>query len=81
MRIKAHESKRNGRTDWLALKEHYDGVGIHTRSIIEAEAILNDLFYSEKFPHIYFEKFEQRLMHVFTVYAKVAKVPMSIHRK
>ena len=72
MRIKAHETDRNGRTDWMALKEHYEGVGIHAFDIIEAEAIITDLFYSgEKFPHMYWEKFEQRLTHAFTVYAKV----------
>ena len=54
MKIKVHESLRNGRTDWMALKEHYEGIGIHAFDIIEAEAILRDLFYSgEKFPHVY----------------------------
>ena len=72
MRIKAHEAKRDGRIDWLALKEHYEGVGIHAFDIIEAETTLTDLFYSgERFPHMYWEKFEQRLTHAFTVYAKV----------
>ena len=72
MKIKVHESLRNGRMDWIALKEHYEGIGIHAFDIIEAESILNDLFYSgEKFPHMYWEKFEQKLTHAFTTDSKV----------
>ena len=53
MKIKVHESLRNGRTDWMTLKEHYEGISIHAFDIFEAEAILNDLFYSgEKFLQI-----------------------------
>ena len=59
MRIKAYEIERNGQIDWMALKEHYEGVGIHAFDIIEVEAIIIDLFYSgEKFPLMYWEKFE-----------------------
>ena len=72
MQIKVHEIERNGQIDWMALKENYEGVGIHAFDIIEAEVIITDLFYSgEKFPHMYWEKFEQHLTHTFTVYAKV----------
>ena len=46
MRIQAHETEQNGRTDWMTLKEHYEGVGIHVFGIIKAEAKLTDLFYS-----------------------------------
>ena len=69
MRIKAHEADRNGRTDWIALTEHYEGVGIHSFDIIEADSILHDLYYSgEKFPHMYWEEFEQCLLtHAFKV--------------
>ena len=43
----------------MALKERYEGVGIHAFDIIEVEAIIIDLFYSgEKFPLMYWEKFE-----------------------
>ena len=80
MRIKAHEAERNGRIDWMALKEHYEGVGIYSFDIIESEAILTDLFYSgEKFPHMHWEKFEQHLTHAFTVYAEV-EGEKSIHK-
>ena len=72
MKIKAHESKRDGRIDWIALKEHYEGVGIHAFDIHEAEAIIQDLYYSgEKYPHMYWEKFEQRLTYAFTTCEKV----------
>ena len=71
MKIKEHELLRNGRTDWTALKEHYEGVGVYAFDVTEADAILADLFYSgEKFPHMYWEKFEQRLTHAFIIYQK-----------
>ena len=71
MKIKMHESLRNGRTDCMALKEHYEGVGVYAFDITEADAIITDLFYSgEKFPHMYWEKFKQRLNHAFTIYQK-----------
>ena len=71
MKIKMHESLRLGRTDWMALKEHYEGVGVYAFDVTEADAIIADLFYSgEKFPHMYWEKFEQRLNHAFTIYQK-----------
>lgn len=72
MKIKAHELLRNGRTDWTSLKEHYEGIGIHAFDIHEAETILQDLYYSgEKQPHMFWERFEQRLTYAFTTYAKV----------
>ena len=71
MKIKIHEPLRDGRTDWLSLKEHYEGVGVYAFDVTEADAIITDLFYSgEKFPHMYWEKFEQRLNHAFTIYQK-----------
>ena len=44
MKIKAIEGKRDGRLDWAALKEHYEGVGIHSFGIIEANSILANLY-------------------------------------
>ena len=72
MKVKAHESKRDSRTDWFALKEHYEGVGIHAFDIHEAESIIQDLYNSgEKYPHMYWERFEQRLTYAFTTCEKV----------
>ena len=71
MKIKSMEIKCDGRLDWEALKEHYEGVGIHSFGIIEADSILANLYYiGEKAPHMYWEKFEKQLTHTFTVYAK-----------
>ena len=71
MKIKSLETKRNGRLDWEALKEHYEGVGIHSFGIIEADSILANLYYiGEKPPHMYWEKFEKQLTHAFAVYTK-----------
>ena len=53
------------------MKEHYEGVGIHSFGIIEADSILANLYcIGEKPPHMYWEKFEKQLTHAFTVYAK-----------
>ena len=72
IKIKPHENDRDGRKDWKALKEHYKGIGIHAFDIIEAESTLTNLFYSgEKYPHMYWEKFEKQLTNAFTTYAKV----------
>ena len=75
MKIKSHELLRNGRTDWIALKEHYEGIGIYAFDVTEADTIITGLFYSgEKFPHMYWEKFEQRLNHAFTIYQKSEEI-------
>ena len=49
--IEAHDTKMNGRIDWLALKEPYEGIGIHVFDIIETETILKikaDFFFHIK---------------------------------
>ena len=72
IKIKPYENDRDGRKDWKALKEHYEGTGIHAFDIIEAESTLANLFYSgEKHPHMYWEKFEKQLTNAFTTYVKV----------
>ena len=71
-KIKPYEHDRDGRKDWIALKEHYEGIGIHAFDIIEAESILANLYYAgEKYPHMYWEKFEKQLTNAFTTYVKV----------
>jgi hypothetical protein len=40
-KIQAYEGQNNGRLDFIALREHYEGVGLHTLDITKAETILN----------------------------------------
>jgi hypothetical protein len=68
-KIQPHESVTNGRIDYIALKDHYEGVGIHANEITKAELTLKTLFYSgEKKPHMYWDLFEQELTHAYTIY-------------
>jgi hypothetical protein len=50
-KIQAYKGQNNGQLDFIALREHYEGVGLHALDITKAETILNTLFYSgEKKP-------------------------------
>ena len=49
----AHAIENNGRIDFIALKYHYKGVGVHTVNAVQADKVLNNLFYSgENKPHM-----------------------------
>ena len=61
----------NGRLDYKALQEHYEGVGLNSVSIVKAEKILESLFYSgEKKPHMWWDEFEKQLNYAFTIIHK-----------
>ena len=48
--------KNDRRSDFIALKNHYEGVGVHTVGIVKADKILQYLFYSgEKNLHMWWE--------------------------
>jgi hypothetical protein len=68
---KVHEKERNGRNDWLALTNHYEGQGVYASNITKAEHDLNNLHYTgEKKPHMWWTLFEQRLNSAFQTYVK-----------
>jgi hypothetical protein len=61
--------QNNGRLDFIALKEHYEGVGANLRDLIIANKTMETLFYSgEKQPHMWWEEFEKQLTKAFTIY-------------
>ena len=69
--VKIHETERNGRVDWIALKTHYEGQGIYANNITKAASDLKTLHYSgEKKPHMWWAMFEQRLNSAFQTYVK-----------
>ena len=70
--------KNNGRLDFIALKNHYEGVGVHAVEIVKADKILQDLLYSgEKKPHMWWKEFERQLTDAFNTYDRHEK--RSVH--
>ena len=48
----------NSRKDWIPLKNHYEGQGIYSNDIYEADTDLKNLFYAgEKKPHMWWIEF------------------------
>jgi hypothetical protein len=39
-------AENNGRQDFIALQEHYEGVGVNALDVTKANRILETLFYS-----------------------------------
>ena len=76
--IKPHEHAHDGRKDWKALKEHYEGSGIFAKDIIQAENDLASMIYTgEKRPTMYWTLFETRLNRTFHIFAKAENVVFS----
>ena len=46
-----NSQKNDGRLDCIALKNHYEGVGVHAIEIVKADKIIQDLFYSGEKTH------------------------------
>ena len=68
-KTQSYLAQRNGRVDFMALKDHFLGVGINSRDILQAETTLETLFYSgEKKPHMWWGKFENELTTAFTTF-------------
>ena len=62
-----HNSQNNdGRLDFIALKNHYEGVGVHAIDIFKSNNIIQDLFYSgKKKPHMWWDEFKRQLTDTF----------------
>ena len=68
-----HKDDNNGRLDYLALKQFYEGVGANSKAILAAEKDLVELFYAgEKKPHMWWDEFESRLINAFAIIDKDA---------
>ena len=68
-KILPHANTRNGRLEFKALKDHYAGVGVHSKDILQADKIIKDLFYGgEKKPHMWWDEFEKQLCKAFVIY-------------
>ena len=65
----AHAAESNGSLDFMALKDYYEGVGVHAVNTMQADKVLNGLFYSgEKKPHMWWEEFDRQLIDKFNTY-------------
>ena len=69
-----HVTANDGRMDYHALTEHYEGVGVLGINVLKAEETLKSLFYSgEKKPSMWWDEFEKQLSHSFTIIHKEQK--------
>ena len=68
-KIQGLSQYNDGRRDFLALKDHYEGVGVNALDVTRADRVLDTLFYSgEKRPHMWWGEFERVLNEAFTIY-------------
>ena len=66
-----HAAENNGRLDYRALVEHYEGIGVLGVNVLKAEETLKSLFYiGEKKPAMWWDEFEKQLSHAFTIVHK-----------
>ena len=73
-KIQVHEDDRDGRLDFKALQEHYEGVGVLSLDITKAQSDLEELFYyGEKRPVMWWDEFERRLTKAFVTFDKKEK--------
>ena len=70
-KLLAIADQNNGRLDFKALQEHYEGVGINSIAIRDADNVIEKLQYSgERRPTMWWDEFEKRLTMAFNVYDK-----------
>ena len=70
-KIQSHTLTNNGREDYIALKTHFEGVGINLVDILKADEMLEKMSYTgEKQLHMWWDDFEKQLNFVFIAYAK-----------
>ena len=67
IKIQMHADANDGRRDFIALKQHYKGVGVNAIDVVQTEKVIETLHYTgEKKPHIWWEDFEKQLTSAFT---------------
>eukprot|EP00980_Cylindrotheca_fusiformis_P021541 scaffold8394_cov85-Cylindrotheca_fusiformis.AAC.1 len=60
--------RQEGRAAYYALCEKYEGVGMLATDVIEAERIIENLFYSgERQPHMWWDRFERELKEAYAI--------------
>ena len=70
-KILPYTDQNNGRLAFIALRDHYEGIGANSRELLIADKTMETLFYSgEKQPHMWWEEFEKQLTKAFTIYER-----------
>jgi hypothetical protein len=78
-KMQAYDGQNNGRLDFVALKDHYEGVGVHALDITRAESVLSTLHYAgEKKPHMWWAEFEKLLTSAFVTERVHLNVPETV---
>ena len=73
-KILAIAGQSNGRLDFKALQDHYEGVGINSIAIKEADDVIENLHYTgERRPNMWWDEFERKLTMSFNMYDKKEK--------
>ena len=71
-KVTAHGQINDGRADFIALRDHFEGIGINAHEIQKAQSVITGLYYSgEKKPHMWWAEFEKEMARAFAVYDKV----------
>ena len=69
-----HVAEYNGRLDYQALTDNYEGIGILGVNVLKTEETLKSLFYAgESKPNMWWGGFEKQLSHAFTIIHKDQK--------
>jgi hypothetical protein len=70
-KIQSINDTSDGRTAFLSLLHHYEGVGVYALDVAQAEKIISSLFYSgEKRPHMWWDEFERQLIFAYSTIDK-----------
>ena len=69
-KIQPHVKSTNGRLAFKVLRNYYEGVGVHSIEIMQADKVIDTLFYAGEKAHIWWEEFEKRLTSAFFSYNK-----------
>jgi len=70
-KIQSINDTSDGRTAFLSLLHHYEGVGVYALDVAQAKKIISSLFYSgEKRPHMWWDKFERQLIFAYSTIDK-----------
>ena len=81
-KIRSHTHQGNGRYDFIALTEHYEGVGFHAVAITKAEDTISNMYCSGEEFQMNWEKFERELNLAWSTLDKIeSRVVYSDERK
>ena len=66
-----HTFLNNGRRDYIALRSHYEGIGVNLIDILKADSTFEKIVYQgEKKPHMWWDEFHIPLNFAFAAYVR-----------